>query len=318
MARLALERYIQTWVETIRDSGKMSKFFRLSYSEQIKWIAMLDRESFPNSAGSIATIIENADNGVVYKVAEKFGEHLHRTNLNIPISVLPRERQTIYIQFPKGISFQSQGHTFDHAIVDIGSPDQLLSTIKSTNHIMYRICAMPAEEVDGSGYYPSIAFLLPKEDSPDGSVVCKWAKMDIDDSTVDMNVLKTSLSSDMNPSIVDFLQQHPTTKSIPTDIIEFCLKVLLYINTGDPDLQPEAKRYPCATNPEKYIRHLENHCPFTILNLGYGFHERHRHVDSTMVTGHFRWQPYGPKLSKVKLIWIDEHARVYKNKEEIT
>ena len=90
MVRLALERYIQTWVETIRDSGKMPKFFRQSYSEQIKWIAMLDRESFPNSAGSIATIIENADNGVVYKVAEKFGEHLHRTNLNITMSVLPR------------------------------------------------------------------------------------------------------------------------------------------------------------------------------------------------------------------------------------
>lgn len=27
------------------------------------------------------------------------------------------------------------------------------------------------------------------------------------------------------------------------------------------------------------------------------------------VTGHFRWQPVGPKRSKRKLIWIDEHTR---------
>jgi hypothetical protein len=104
-------------------------------------------------------------------------------------------------------------------------------------------------------------------------------------------------------------------KSIPTEIVEFCLKVLLYIHTGDPDLQPEAKRYPCATNKEKYLRHIENHCPFTVHTIGYSFHERHRHIDSTVVTGHFRWQPYGPKLSKVKLIWIDEHSRNYKKED---
>jgi hypothetical protein len=317
MARLALERYIQTWVETISSSGKMPKFFRLSYAEQLKWVAMLNREAFPEvGSESVSTMIENADNGSIYKVADKFGEHLHKTHLTIPISVLPHERQTIYIQFPKGISFQGQGHTFDHAILDIGSPELLWPQIKSepeliskmSNFTLYRICTIPSEAVDGTGHCPSLSFLVPK----DPSVMtgrCLWA-------TGNGEFVNTSsyFQFEPNMNIVDFIQQHPS-KSIPTDIVDFCLKVLLYIHTGDPDLQPEAKRYPCATNPEKYIRHIENHCPFTVLNLGYGFHERHRHVDSTMVTGHFRWQPYGQKLSKVKLIWIEAHERSYKKAE---
>ena len=36
-------------------------------------------------------------------------------------------------------------------------------------------------------------------------------------------------------------------------------------------------------------------------------------MSSTDVAGHFRWQPCGPGRSQVKLIWIDDHSREYKN-----
>mgnify|MGYP000533243118 CR=1 FL=1 len=36
-------------------------------------------------------------------------------------------------------------------------------------------------------------------------------------------------------------------------------------------------------------------------------------VESTTVTGHFRWQPYGPGRTQVKLIWISQHERHFKD-----
>lgn len=35
-------------------------------------------------------------------------------------------------------------------------------------------------------------------------------------------------------------------------------------------------------------------------------------VDSTIVSGHFRWQPYGPQRSLIKHIYIQPHTRTYK------
>jgi hypothetical protein len=53
-----------------------------------------------------------------------------------------------------------------------------------------------------------------------------------------------------------------------------------------------------------------NNCSLPVELLSFNFHKRSNfNIDSTEVRGHFRWQPHGPGLSKVKLIWIDPHTR---------
>ena len=55
-----------------------------------------------------------------------------------------------------------------------------------------------------------------------------------------------------------------------------------------------------------------NECAVPVISLNANFHKMHYAVESTNVRGHFRWQPCGENLSRVKLIWIDEHERSFK------
>ena len=103
----------------------------------------------------------------------------------------------------------------------------------------------------------------------------------------------------------------PGEKVISIDTIAFIVKCLLYIKSAKPDLESIWK--PCLTkNPKKVKRHSSNYAPFPIEKVGFGFHGKSTHVDTTSVSGHFRWQRVGPQLMQVKLIWIDEHERHYK------
>lgn len=56
--------------------------------------------------------------------------------------------------------------------------------------------------------------------------------------------------------------------------------------------------------------------PVNPLLVGYGWMKMRRQlINETSVSGHFRWQPHGPNLSKVKLIWINEHLRKYNTED---
>ena len=51
-----------------------------------------------------------------------------------------------------------------------------------------------------------------------------------------------------------------------------------------------------------------------VVRVGHSFHKGMlHHVTDTTVSGHFRWQAWGPGLTLVKLIWIDEHVRTFPN-----
>lgn len=57
-------------------------------------------------------------------------------------------------------------------------------------------------------------------------------------------------------------------------------------------------------------------CTLPITLVNHNYHEKKEFsVDSTWVTTHPRWQPCGPKLSQVKLVWVRGHERVYREKE---
>jgi len=107
-------------------------------------------------------------------------------------------------------------------------------------------------------------------------------------------------------------------------VIRALLNAILYLNSEDTEI----KRAVGLSNPNlshsktRELRKTQesegllNYCalPVTFLNYHYA---RKYSVDSTTVSGHFRWQRCGAGYSKVKLIWIDEHVRNYSAAKEV-
>lgn len=100
--------------------------------------------------------------------------------------------------------------------------------------------------------------------------------------------------------------------------VELAVKMILYATSGDPDLRHELPIPRPATSNEKKQRQFDrenpDNPPGPVLSVGYGFmKDRIQHLESTLVDGHWRWQRHGPGWQQVKLIWIDEFERKYKN-----
>lgn len=81
------------------------------------------------------------------------------------------------------------------------------------------------------------------------------------------------------------------------------LNALLYLHSGNPDLREYQVPKAARRIRDDYIRRYGKE---VCILVGYDWKKpRLEHS----VRGHWRWQPYGEKLSKVKLIWIDAHNR---------
>jgi hypothetical protein len=100
------------------------------------------------------------------------------------------------------------------------------------------------------------------------------------------------------------------------------LNSAIYAHSADPELAKLVPRRE-LTKPEQKAQRdknggMENMCmlPITVLNRSYSM-GREYSMDSSKVTGHFRWQPCGEKWNQVKLIWIDEFERTYKKPEDV-
>lgn len=282
--RLTLEKYIQQIQERIFED--LPRLINDPYHVQLENVAKAYDYAHPlPSDKCVSTLIRNIAKGkqdAVFKLSEQFGKHLYDTDLNIPVSVLPRpsERQTFYVQFPKGISFEYKGCAFDNFIIDVGPINVLSDQNHSKNLLAYRFYSLEENNPNWMTEGRQIPSVLMGSTTLEGSV-------------------SEAIKSLENPSV-------------PKDMLAYGFKLLLYINSGEPDLTPEMPRYPQYKNKEKFLRHIENHCPFKVVNIGYSFHGKHYHIDASSRRGHFRWQPHGPGLSQVKLIWINETTVNYR------
>jgi hypothetical protein len=225
----------------------------------------------------------------VYKIGDNFGYQLNKTNINLPCSLIPYEANKQYwIEFPSSLTFESQDCYFKSACI----------TMMRT---------------DTSGEYKDYPSLLitARDFNKDGKI-CDYSSqvyfpLDPDKTLAEVIELTKNMRL---PNTFSF---DKTKEIIPTSMIEYIAKCLVYIESGDPDIQSEKGNPPLTKKPKKIKRHLEDFCPFDIVRVGYSFHGRTKHTDSWSVSGHFRWQPCGSKLTQVKLIWIDEHDRGWKN-----
>jgi hypothetical protein len=94
--------------------------------------------------------------------------------------------------------------------------------------------------------------------------------------------------------------------------------VIMYIHSGQPDVSSFIKSMR-RKEKNKLTKKLDLH-PESVEAFDHEVHfvgmnwkkPIHYHVDGTIVKGHFRWQPCGVRNSQVKLIWINEHERNFK------
>jgi hypothetical protein len=129
-----------------------------------------------------------------------------------------------------------------------------------------------------------------------------------------------------------------------SDTVEECVKKMPYVRQW---IDKETRQYKTETSPSQYnpylhalfnsiiyICHAEDikenkntfatkrskrvaqqkiYTPKTFELVGYNMKlPRTYTVDSTIVSGHFRWQPHGPGRSLLKHIYIEPHPRNYK------
>jgi hypothetical protein len=90
----------------------------------------------------------------------------------------------------------------------------------------------------------------------------------------------------------------------------------MYYNSFEPDVKRVISNSKLSNKQVIKLKHktgVENQClvDVTFLNWNYA-KQRNYSKDSTWINSFPRWQPCGPKLSQVKLIWVKEHERTFK------
>lgn len=231
----------------------------------------------------------------VYKIAENFGNHLHKTNLDIPLSVIPNRMDYKHSDY--------QDYLADRVSYEDIQKKMPATLIEFPN-------SMEFTGRDGEKYHNCIVM---NGIGPKGSSL-QIVSIDSNSVEQEATVVVMDIGSDFKTieEAIDYHCENYDELIFPREMVRFVIKCLLYIESGEPDLKREGLLAKTRkAKKHRSFRHGE-FFPYPIVRVGYSFHNKRWHVDSTMVSGHFRWQPYGPGLKQVKLIWIEEHERKYK------
>jgi hypothetical protein len=228
----------------------------------------------------------------VYVIAEEFGKQLNRANLAISCKHLPPVGWIGFLEFPEKLVFKNGKDYHRGTILGMGVDPQGIRTVQ---------IVLPDFDSSGEITATKTVGVVPIED---GKTIEEC-----------INAVKAGRSIiNESPAYKKLLEkdEHLGFQNLPLEPVEFAIKAVTYIESSKPDIESEWKL--CLTkNPKKIRRHFERFAPFPIEKVGFGFHGKTCHVISTNVSGHFRWQRFGPGLDSVKLVWIDEHERSFQN-----
>lgn len=120
---------------------------------------------------------------------------------------------------------------------------------------------------------------------------------------------RTLIQSDMRFS-------NPADARAFNDLVAAAVNTAVYVNSRDPEIE-ELK--PLRMYSKQALSSLgqarrENLCTLPVKLVNWSYY-RHFNVDSTSVSAHLRWQPCGPGRRDVKLVWVKEHTRNYRQEE---
>ena len=226
----------------------------------------------------------------IYKIGEEFGAALLKADCKVSANYLPFDNVIRCIELPEKMTFDMQdGDSTSVCYIGSFSPRIGIDYIIDTEVFHRRIeILVPIYNKDGDNYgHDNIRLFLKDEDTIEQAIVRSFEQF-----------------------------AHCGVRTgFSRGLIEYVLKCLVYIHSGDPDLRefrptpkPESKAKP--KHQRRWLR--ENFFPIPITLIGFDYKKpRQMSVDSTWIDTFQRWQPYGPNLSKVKLIWVKPHERHY-------
>jgi len=236
----------------------------------------------------------------VYKIATDFGQTLKDVDMNISTKLFSIWQPGVcYLQFP--FSFPVSDNLYVH-----GGYVVILHNVATTNRnegeegtTVVRKVTEPPELKNAMLF---LAPLYDKNDRPTGQFE------------------SVSLSYEPNPEVHETAEEllarmkNNSSVEFSEPLWKFIVKSLVYVHSGDPDLRHLKQRKPHKSRDAAYYKKHPDESPVPTVLVGYNYKKPVVYdVDQTIVTGHWRWQPCGQGRSNVKLIWIDEHMRHYKN-----
>jgi hypothetical protein len=268
--KLGLEHLVDDWAGYSKGSPKERLHLAANRINQ-KLLSMqhtiqADEDGIAISSVFLTPYIMGASK--VYRIGGTFGHHLNKTGIDLPLSAIPYEDgKSFWIETPDSLVFENQkGYRFLECFA-------VFRNGPDGSHRLF----LESRHYDRQGGRLGTSQLC-------------WVNLD------GQGTINEVLDDGKNRSEIRF----------PRELIHFITKALVYIYSGDPDLKPEKGEVCKSSKPKKARRHLESVCPYDTVLVGYDFHGRHRHIESSIRSGHFRWQRCGVGLSQVKLIWIDE------------
>ena len=233
----------------------------------------------------------------IYKISRAFGEELLKVDLDLTGDCIPRSKEVLCIEFPDTISFKikdGESETFYLRCVFISltdSKDIIGYPVRKENKT-------EDEKLEGlfNLWFPQY--------NKDGSLSKRFTNVDI-------------LYRSYKDKFSETLENTENHVFGFNSAIEYAFKCWVYIHSGDPDLREFKPVLPTYTTNRKKLERFhaanpqEALVPMTL--VGFNFQKPIEYaVDMTTVSGHFRWQPWGARRERVKLIWIDAHERHYK------
>lgn len=237
----------------------------------------------------------------VYKIARAFGEELSKVELDFPLSKIPQDEHILCVEFPDSIRFpvviDNEKVTHKFYVQNI--------FIALTKNIFDDNWSPLVPHAQGNNPKTTMSFWVPLTDEKGVTY----------DTLTSFNLPFYSddelLSDVMKKHIPDKLGEEFK------QAIQYAFKCWVYIHSGDPDLREFKPVLPTYTTNRKKLERFhaanpqEALIPMTL--VGFNFQKPIEYSkDMTTVSGHFRWQPWGARRERVKLIWIDAHERHYK------
>lgn len=230
-----------------------------------------------------------------YRIAKDFSEALADASLDISCKYIPKTNQAYNIQFHKEVA---------------------LTSLFGEKDIAYRNCYVTIEDCTTEydkkrGYIKRVMLVFPV-----------YMRGEEYYSTYDfVNLVFKDENQKVTEALLDSAEKLEGKRMTDEGmgIVKYITNILLYLNSGDPDLRelkkPNIPRV--SKNIKKFQKKNKHKTLLDIFDVGFDYMKGITYrVSSTMVRGHFRWQPCGIGREEVKLIWIGEHPRNFEAKDK--
>jgi hypothetical protein len=251
---------------------------------------------------------------LIYKIGKELSSDLKKVNLSISTGYLAKLPEFFCVELPDMLVLTVPGNpNISQKPLVIGFPCAYIHKAADGLFIQF-------PELSEIGYGHDLATAYVRLDSTK-------ALSDVIDETLSLLAFTISgvawkeqqFRKDLTPE--EYTKITNTTlgwfSAVVRELLPELVNYLVYIISGQPDLRSWRPPPRPKSKKPKVVRNYENLSSVPITLVGYNWKKATIYsVDSTTVSGHFRWQPYGKELSMVKLIWIDAHTRTYNNENE--